>query len=695
MCGGAGTRLWPVSRPERPKQFQALVGERTLFADTLERVRGVGNARAPVIVAGRAQAAALSMALREANATDATLLLEPEGRDSAPAIAAAAHLVRERDPDGVMVVLASDHHVPDAAAFRRAVETAVEAARGGRIVCLGIEPREPSEAYGYIRPVDPQASVGDVLEFREKPDRKTAARYIADGYLWNSGNFIAPAALLLSELEAHAPAIAEGAGAALRAATAAEGGLVLADGFRAVPKVSIDYAVMERTQRAAVVRAALSWSDLGAWDAIHAALPHDGNGNAVRGRAVLSEAQDSLVFNRTDRTVALHGTRGIGVVVEEDAVLVLPLTKAQGVKAVVDALPPRTTGASSPDLAEEAERLRRWLFDVALPFWWTLGFDHERGVWREEIGADGRPTQTPARARVQGRQLWAFAAARAAGWAGPDVREAGLRALERYGTPLIRTLVAADGTVLDDTRLLYDQTFTLLALAAIGDEPRALALLDAIEGEFARAGDGLRENGDRPFQSNAHMHLLEAALHWTERGESPRWRALADRIVRLAERSFVRNGAVRELFDADWSVVPAPLEPGHQFEWAHLLQRHHAIRGGTGLAPLAASLFETGRAGVGAHGLATSTDAGPEARLWPQTEWLKAALVLGDAAPDPAPFRVEAERALAAMNRYLDAGPLWRDRAGADGRPVDGPAPASSLYHLAGAILELARRTRR
>jgi mannose-1-phosphate guanylyltransferase / mannose-6-phosphate isomerase len=274
MCGGSGVRLWPASRPGRPKQFTPLVGEYSSFQNTVRRVAAIPGAAEPVIVAGVSHAERLRSQLAGVGLS-ATLLLEPEARDSAAAMAAAAAFVAARDPQGVLVVVAADHHIPDDAAFRAAVIVAARAAMQGAIVTLGVKPTFPSTAYGYIRAGTAGGEVRPVLAFVEKPDEATAAAHVAAGYLWNSGNFIVRADRLLEELAAHAPAVRTSAQRAV-AEMVADGRL--GESFRAAPKISIDYAVMEKTDRAAVLPVDFAWSDLGAWDAILAASDRDDRG---------------------------------------------------------------------------------------------------------------------------------------------------------------------------------------------------------------------------------------------------------------------------------------------------------------------------------------------------------------------------------------------------------------------------------
>jgi mannose-1-phosphate guanylyltransferase/mannose-6-phosphate isomerase len=339
MCGGSGTRLWPASRPARPKQFIPLVGERSTFQEAVLRVRGLVDARPPLIVGGAGHADLIRADL-QAIGIEAVVLLEPEPRDSAAAVAAAAAWIVDADRDGVAVLIASDHHVPDADAFRAAGDAAVAAARTGFIVTLGIRPTAPATAYGYIRA---GAALGPgearrVDAFVEKPDAAGAARYVADGYLWNSGNFVFPAALLLDELQAHAPGVADAARAGVREASPHSGALLLSDAFRRAPKTSIDYAVMEKTVRAAVVPVGFAWSDLGAWDAVHAASKRDGSGDSVIGDALRIDTRNCLIRVADGMTVAAIGVENLAIVVENGQVLICRLDRSQDVKAVTEAL---------------------------------------------------------------------------------------------------------------------------------------------------------------------------------------------------------------------------------------------------------------------------------------------------------------------------------------------------------------------
>ncbi len=335
MSGGAGQRLWPASRPHKSKPFIPLVGTRSTFDEALERTRALADAAPVIVVAGRAHAPQIRRALRRAGG-EGLLMIEPEARDSAPAMAAAAHWIAARDPEGVILFLAADHHIPDTGAFAEAVGLAVRHAREGWIVTLGVQPDSPSTAYGYIRPGEPQGGIHHVAAFVEKPDLQAAEQFLRDGYLWNSGMFIARANILIAELELHAPEVSAAAREAVERGRRMSRQVNLAEVFRAAPKISIDYAVMEKTDRALVAPARFAWSDLGAWNAVLAASVRDAGGNSAAGEVVLEDVQGCLVRAGQGMTVVVVGGRNLAIIADRKAVMVCDLDSAEGLKAAVE-----------------------------------------------------------------------------------------------------------------------------------------------------------------------------------------------------------------------------------------------------------------------------------------------------------------------------------------------------------------------
>jgi mannose-1-phosphate guanylyltransferase/mannose-6-phosphate isomerase len=338
LAGGSGTRLWPLSRKAMPKQFLALVGSESTFQQTLRRVAGVALFGRPIVVTNadfrffaRRQAEAIGIAV--------DIVLEPVGRDSAPAIATAAALVAERSDKAVMLALAADHVVADALAFQADCLLAHPAAGRGAIVTFGIRPDHADAGYGYIEKGAPAGErLFQVARFREKPDSASAARFVAAGFLWNSGNFMFRADTMLAALREHAPAVLAAAQAAVAGRHSDLGFIRLdAAAFAAAPTISIDHAVMEKTSSAAVVEAGFPWSDVGTWDAVRLASALDSHGNAAIGHVALRDARNAYVRSDGPLT-AVIGLDGVVVVTTDDAVLVMAADAAHEIKALVEDL---------------------------------------------------------------------------------------------------------------------------------------------------------------------------------------------------------------------------------------------------------------------------------------------------------------------------------------------------------------------
>jgi mannose-1-phosphate guanylyltransferase/mannose-6-phosphate isomerase len=340
MCGGAGTRLWPVSRESMPKQFVPLVGQVSTFQQVLARVADPELFARPIVITKDDFRFVVAEQLRKGD-IEADIVLEPMRRDSGPAVAVAALLAAERDRNAIVLVLAADHVIRKPKEFRDACRSAASAAAEGRIVTFGIKPTGPATSYGYIRPGDKLngASVCAVEAFVEKPDSDTAATYVADRYLWNSGNFLFHAATMLGEIERFEPIMAEAAKAAVAGLTRDLDFIRLAaEPFARAPKKSIDYAVMERTKLAAVVPADLDWSDVGSWASVWDVSDHDAAGNATDGPVVVMDSHNSLVRSDESMLTTVVGLDDVIVVSTADAVLVASRTKAEQVKALVEEL---------------------------------------------------------------------------------------------------------------------------------------------------------------------------------------------------------------------------------------------------------------------------------------------------------------------------------------------------------------------
>jgi mannose-1-phosphate guanylyltransferase/mannose-6-phosphate isomerase len=340
ICGGAGTRMWPVSRETMPKQFVPLVGERSTLQQTLERVGDRAIFDRPIVITGADFRFIVAEQVREIG-IEAEIVLEPSRRDSGPAVAVAAALAARRAPGAIVLSLAADHVVRDPESFLSACRDAACAAAEGRIVTFGIVPTAPATTYGYIRPGASLngGSIFAVDAFVEKPDAATASRYLAERYLWNSGNFMFRADVMLDEIDRLEPNM----GRAVRAAVA---GLahdldfqrLAAEPFAQAPRKSIDYAVMERTTLAAVVPADMGWSDIGTWDSLWSEYERDAQGNALSGEVVVLDSHDSLVRADDGPLTAVIGLDDVVVVSTGDAVLVASRHKTEQVKTLVEML---------------------------------------------------------------------------------------------------------------------------------------------------------------------------------------------------------------------------------------------------------------------------------------------------------------------------------------------------------------------
>jgi mannose-1-phosphate guanylyltransferase/mannose-6-phosphate isomerase len=322
MCGGAGTRLWPASREGRPKQFLPLFGPLSTFQETVRRVSDPALFGRPIVVTNSQYRFLVAEELA-AIGVEADILLEPMRRDSGPAIAAGAAFAVERGGDPVIVALAADHVVTDPAAFAKICGLAADAAAAGQIVTFGVRPTRPATEYGYIRAgaaIEP--GLFAIEKFVEKPDAKTAARYVTEGYLWNSGNFMFRASLLIDEYKSFEPDSVAAVAAAVQNAGADLGFVTLdAKAFAGATAKSIDYAVMERTKRAAVMPASYGWSDVGSWQAVWELSDRDALGNSAQGSVVFVDSRGSYVAS-DKQLVALFGVENLVVVTTDDAVLV-------------------------------------------------------------------------------------------------------------------------------------------------------------------------------------------------------------------------------------------------------------------------------------------------------------------------------------------------------------------------------------
>jgi mannose-1-phosphate guanylyltransferase/mannose-6-phosphate isomerase len=339
LSGGSGTRLWPMSRTLYPKQLLTLLGRDSLLQQTVRRVADDRRFAAPLLVANEDHRFIIAEQLREITVAPHALLLEPVGRNTAPAACVAALALTQTETDALMLVMASDHTIKDVGAFVAAVDRAAEAARGGALVCLGIAPERPETGYGYIHrgaALDGIDNVFAVAEFVEKPDADHAQEYLTSGeYFWNSSIFMFPAQLYLDELERLQPDMVAACRRALAGARQESDFVRLdKDAFSACDGDSIDYAVMEKTRRAAVVPVTMGWSDIGSWDSLWEMSGKDGDGNSIEGNVIAEHTRNCYLRSEAGLVAAI-GIEDLVVVGTADAVMVAPRKRTQEVKTLV------------------------------------------------------------------------------------------------------------------------------------------------------------------------------------------------------------------------------------------------------------------------------------------------------------------------------------------------------------------------
>ena len=731
MSGGVGSRLWPLSREDNPKQFHDLSGQGSMLAKTLGRLSARPQGETPIFLIGSERHAERVRADITAAGLDAgNAIFEPMGRNTAAAVALATLLTLDRFGDDLVLVVPSDHEISTDAQFWRTIEEGTEAARQGKLVVFGVTPTQPETGYGYIE-APGAATVLDVSRFVEKPDLETAKRYLsAGGFYWNTGIFLFRASAMQAAFEAYSPEIWSGTQAALKAATAQVSGLYLpADLYADIPSTSIDYAIMEHAGEIAMVRAGFRWNDLGSWQSLLDISPTDAAGNVVIGDVVAMDCEGSY-FRSDGRLLSAIGLKNLAIVSTADATFVAPVSHSQNVKKIVEQLEKsgrlETKFTPAPDrvIASGAWRRRvgHWLFEETLPLWSTKGIDRVQGGFHEALSFEGAPLGKPKRMRTQARQVYAFAVAKSRGWDGPadEIIAHGLDFMATKGRSgrggWVRTL-DADGAVADPVEDAYDHSCVLLALAeahrvgnadALGLARETFAFLDA-HLEDARLTGFLEppdEHGIR--RSNPHMHLLEAFLAWhTVTGDRGYLRRAA-RVIDLFRSHFFdpESWTLGEYFDDEWKPAGDGkgewTEPGHHFEWASLLVDFAEKSGQRDLVGFARKLY----ASAVANGLNRSTGLAYAAvsrpglpldmlsRSWPPAEAVKAAIALDR--PDGPDLKPEIEARVGRLFRWhIDPAPrgMWIDQIDEKGRAVAREVPASIFYHLVSALMQYLDRT--
>ncbi|MEM9279576.1 MAG: mannose-1-phosphate guanylyltransferase/mannose-6-phosphate isomerase, partial [Pseudomonadota bacterium] len=357
LTGGSGTRLWPLSRASRPKQFLSFGKNKSLFQQTMLRCQGAAFHDSPIIVGSHDNRFLIAEDMRDIG-VEGDIILEPVARNSCAAVAAGCKAAIGRDPEAVVMVLAADHAIQDGNEFRSASAKALDAAFENYLITFGIRPTKPSTGYGYIKAGE--EPVGEntfrVKEFREKPGENTAKTFISEGYLWNSGNFLFKASAFLEELSILEPELEKGVGEAVRNARKDLDFLLLSEPhFSAVKSISIDYAVMEKTARAAVHPVDYGWSDLGTWQSIQETFETDAAGNSVFGDTAIVDSHGSFIHSEHTLTT-LVGVRDLIVVNTRDALLVCNKNKSEEIKQLVEKLKEN----DRPEATETLRIFRPW-----------------------------------------------------------------------------------------------------------------------------------------------------------------------------------------------------------------------------------------------------------------------------------------------------------------------------------------------
>jgi mannose-1-phosphate guanylyltransferase/mannose-6-phosphate isomerase len=733
MSGGVGSRLWPLSREDNPKQFHDLSGNGSMLAKTVRRLKARPEGETPIyLVASERHADRVAADIGPLGLNGGRAIFEPIGRNTAAAVAIATlQTMLDHGGEALVLVVPSDHEISTDALFWETVEAGVPAANSGRIVVFGIKPTHPETGYGYIEVSANGDGMPSVSRFVEKPDAETARKYVSyERFYWNAGIFLFRADIMRKAFLEFRPDIWDTADRAHKTARTDLSGIYLPQGFYSVvPSTSIDYAIMEHARGIEMVKATFGWNDLGSWQSLLEASPCDQDGNVVMGDVVAIECENSY-FRSQGRLLSVVGMEGVAVVATPDAVFVAPVSHSQNVKKVVERLE-RSGRLETKFTASEdrvivsgswRKRVEHWLFKETLPLWSTAGVDDICGGFHEALGFDGMPLGKPKRMRTMARQIYAFAIAKERGWDGPadSLIDHGIDFISKCGRTdrggWVRTL-NANGSVADPVEDAYDHSCVLLALARAHrcGHPDAMRLAQ----ETFRFIDTHLEDGclngflETPGWtgvrcSNPHMHMLESFLAWHDVTGDRAYLHRAARIVDLFRSHFFdrETWTLGEYFDADWMPSPGEkgqwTEPGHHFEWASLLVEFARESGQKDLAAYARKLYSSAVASglnraTGLAYAAVSRQGMPLdglSRSWPQCEAIKAAIALdGIGGPDLKP---EIEARVARLFRWhIDPAPLglWVDRIDERGRSLATEVPASIFYHLVTALMQYLDKT--
>ncbi|MEL7032715.1 MAG: AGE family epimerase/isomerase [Pseudomonadota bacterium] len=708
LCGGSGTRLWPLSTPDVPKQFRSLVGDESMLKMTVSRLESVENSPVgftrPLVVGSARHAKHLQKAL-----PDADMILEPFGRNSAPAIAAAC---LDSEMDDYLLVLPSDHHIGRPSEFLQAISIAIEAAREGTIVTFGINPTSASSSYGYIQAGEADLEYKPVLRFVEKPDRELAEKYLAEGnFFWNAGIFMFKTSAMTGALARHAPDLFETIKNMAELREKDSSWYLDPSLFATVEDISIDFAVMEREENVSVVPVSMDWSDVGGYQALREVLANSPEAVVTSGPAIVEDA--NRVYLRSEGPlVCATGIENLTVVASDETVFIAPLDDAFAAKKLGRLANENRIRAS---LSSATKNSAKRLLSDALNVWAGLAWDDVRSGFIEQLNIEGHADVSETRrVRVQARQVFSFA--RAIHLGTPE--RAACEKLVRDGVQHLNSKckhpsggwvhqISAKGEIVDDTRDLYDHAFVILAGVtafqaldfrdALNMAEEAIDYIDQnlADADFGGYFESSKNVGIR--RSNPHMHLLEAYLAMYQVTGADEYLDRASTIVGLFERYFFDPEAntLREYFELDWSPAADGrgdlFEPGHHYEWATLLKIHDDLTGRDTLSWRRRLIRTADALGVnesttfsynllGKHGEIVDENS----RIWHQLERFRAYLhhpgMVTPNAADTLFHRIK--------GAFFDRAPhgTWIDECGVSGKPISTQIPASILYHVVTAL---------
>lgn len=699
LCGGSGTRLWPLSTTSTPKQFLRLLSDRTMVEMTADRVAGdIGDVvfASPLAVGSSKHANLLSSML-----PDAQLILEPVGRNSAPAIAAACLAV---DKDEILLVLPADHNIANLDAFHEAIRAAARLAADDAIVTFGIKPTHAATGYGYIKARNKSGAHSPVEAFVEKPKLDVAEAYLEDGgYFWNAGIFMFKASTMLAALEEFEPEILP---VVSRAMTKDEPTLDEAN-FVQAKNISIDYAVMERASNTMVVPVDMGWSDVGGYRAIHELLGSNETSTVVHGPVQATDTDGAYIRSEGPR-VLVSGVKDLAIIATDEAIMIVPKSNDDAVKALGSAFKQnRDSLHVAEDTKVRASEFLRSAFDV----WSDVAWDENQGGFVEQLSLDGTPdTAADRRLRVQARQVFSFSKAAQNDWLDKDLArdlaEKGLDYLLSKGRHrdggFVHRLSPA-GETISDVRDFYDHAFVILAGATCYDAFGMSEARDMAVDALAFLNDRLFDEQNRGWfdalpkpeyrRANPHMHLLEATTELHAATGLQDAATTAKKVVALFESDLFRGAEdeLVEMFGLDWTPHGAPgqaeIEPGHHFEWATLLTLHQRSTGHDTLSWQRRLIDRAQRAGIDhkdglAYNAVTALGAvrNGRKRLWPQLEMLRSLLLHPAAAPAGS-----VDKLFAQINKtYIEGMPrgLWIDEIDENGKLYSKAVPSSMLYHF-------------